>query len=136
MNKLENTMKERAASLLTSGDVARVVGWVKGEFLYDPSPASFTTVESLENFVYNDFCGANLSKYLIEISKKEGKTPVFLDENEDTKSMSLWDMANDFLPSKIEFLNSTLLTIIFSSVVHMENEVYGIQKQELRLLNS
>lgn len=78
MNKLENTIKERAASLLTSGEVARVVGWVKGEFLYDPSPASFTTVESLENFVYNDFCGANLSKYLIEISKKEGKTAVFL----------------------------------------------------------
>lgn len=30
------------------------------------------------NFVYNGFCGANLSKYMIEGSKLEGKTLVFL----------------------------------------------------------
>lgn len=78
MSELELKIKERAAQLLTSGEVARVVGWVKGEFAYDPSPATFTTVEELENFVYDDFCGANLSKYLIEIGKKPGKTAVFL----------------------------------------------------------
>ncbi len=78
MKDVELKMLERAKSLLTSGEVARVVGWKKGDFLYDNSPAVFETVEELDSFVYNWFCGANLSKYLIDISKKEGKTAVFL----------------------------------------------------------
>lgn len=78
MKEVEMKMLERAKQLLESGEVARVVGWKKGEFCYDPSPACFETVEELNDFVYNWFCGANLSKYLIEIAKKEGKTAVFL----------------------------------------------------------
>ena len=54
-----------------------VIGWKKGEFYFDPVPASFETVEELDGMVYNYFCGANLSKYLIQMSKKEGKTAVF-----------------------------------------------------------
>ena len=69
---------ERAKALLESGEVARVVGWKKGDFCFDPSPATFESVEELNDFVYDWFCGANLSKYLIAISKKEGKTAVFL----------------------------------------------------------
>lgn len=38
----------------------------------------FETPESLEDFVYDGFCGANLSKYMIEASKLEGKTMVCL----------------------------------------------------------
>ena len=72
-------MLERAKALLESGEVARVVAWKKGDFCYDPSPAVFESVEELEkDFTYDDFCGANLSKYLIEVAKKEGKTAVFL----------------------------------------------------------
>ncbi len=71
-------MVERAKALLESGEVARIVGWKKGDFCYDNSPAVFESVEELNDFVYNWFCGANLSKYLIDISKKEGKTAVFL----------------------------------------------------------
>lgn len=72
-------MLERAKALLENGEVARVVGWKKGDFCFDPSPAVFESVEELEkDFVYNWFCGANLSKYLIQIAKKEGKTAVFL----------------------------------------------------------
>ena len=72
-------MLERAKALLESGEVARVIGWKKGEFFYDVTPASFETVAELEkDFVYDWFCGANLSKYLIQMSKKEGKTAVFL----------------------------------------------------------
>lgn len=78
MKDVELKMIERAKALLESGEVARVVGWKKGEFFFDPSPATFETVEELDAFVYNWFCGANLSKYLINISKKEGKTAVFL----------------------------------------------------------
>ncbi len=71
-------MLERATALLESGEVARVIGWKKGEFFFDPTPASFEGVEELKDFTYDWFCGANLSKYLIEMSKKEGKTAVFL----------------------------------------------------------
>lgn len=78
MNELEKILVKRAEELLSSGAVARVVGWTKGEFYHDPSPASFENAEQLKNFVYNDFCGANLSKYLINITKNEGKTAVFL----------------------------------------------------------
>ena len=78
MKDVEMKMLERAKALLESGEVARVIGWKKGEFFYDPTPASFETVDELKDFVYNWFCGANLSKYLIQMSKKEGKTAVFL----------------------------------------------------------
>ena len=78
MKDVELKMLERAKALLESGEVARVIGWKKGDFCYDPSPASFESVEELNDFVYDWFCGANLSKYLIQMSKKEGKTAVFL----------------------------------------------------------
>lgn len=78
MKNVELKMIERAKELLSSGEVARVIGWKKGEFYFDPVPASFETVEELDGLVYNYFCGANLSKYLIQMSKKEGKTAVFL----------------------------------------------------------
>lgn len=78
MKEVQMKMLERAKQLLESGEVARVVGWKKGDFCYDPSPACFETVEELKDFTYDHFCGANLSKYLIQIAKKEGKTAVFL----------------------------------------------------------
>ena len=68
----------RAKALLESGQVNRVLGWRKGEHVYDPEPAFFETAEALDQFVYNGFCGANLSKYMIEASSLEGKTLVFL----------------------------------------------------------
>ena len=78
MKEVELKMLERAKQLLESGEVARVIGWKKGDFCFDPSPASFESVEELSEFVYDYFCGANLSKYLIQMSKKDGKTAVFL----------------------------------------------------------
>ena len=55
MNDIEKALIEKASELLTSGAVSRVVGWKKGEFSYDPSPATFESVQSLDEFVYNDF---------------------------------------------------------------------------------
>ena len=68
----------RAKELLENGTVARVLGWKAGELPYNPEPAYFENAEDLKDFVYNGFCGANLSKYMIEASKQEGKTLVFL----------------------------------------------------------
>ena len=69
----------RAKELLADGTVVRVRGWRIGDLPYNPEPSYFETAEDMEaNFVYNGFCGANLSKYMIEGSKLEGKTLVFL----------------------------------------------------------
>ena len=69
----------KASELLSAGTVDRVYGWKRGEFAYDVTPALFTSAEELEsNFVWNDFCGANFSKYLVRETKKEGKVLVFL----------------------------------------------------------
>ena len=68
----------RAGALLQSGEVSRVLGWRKGEHVWDVEPAFFHSAEELSEFVYNGFCGANLSKYMIEAAKLEGKTLVFL----------------------------------------------------------
>ena len=69
---------KRAKELLADGTVVRVLGWRAGDMPYNPEPAFFESEESLSDFVYDGFCGANLSKYMIEASKLEGKTLVFL----------------------------------------------------------
>ena len=74
MQELINIAKEK----LENGEVQRVLGWKKGENAWDVEPCFFETVASLQDFVYDGFCGANLSKYMIEAGKKEGKTLVFL----------------------------------------------------------
>jgi ferredoxin len=72
-------MEKRALELLADGTVNRVLGWTAGEFVYDVTPAVFETAEELQSgFLYNDFCAANLSKYLVKESRKEGKILVFL----------------------------------------------------------
>lgn len=71
---------EKAKELLSNNIVDRVFGWKRGEFDYDVTPALFTSADELQNeFVWNGFCGANFSKYLInETRKSENKVLVFL----------------------------------------------------------
>ena len=71
---------DKAVSLLADGTVTCVLGWSKGEFDYDVTPAVFKNEADLkENFVWNDFCGANFSKYLVaKTDRLEGKMLVFL----------------------------------------------------------
>ena len=76
---MQEAMIARAKELLKDGSVNRVIGWKKGEFSYDISPAVFTTPEQLDaEFVYDDFCGANVSKYVMKEAKKEGKVLAFI----------------------------------------------------------
>ena len=71
---------QKASELLENGTVSAVLGWGIGEFDYDVTPTVFSTEEELKNgFVFNDFCGANFSKYLVKKTDKiEGKILVFL----------------------------------------------------------
>lgn len=76
---MQQGVKEKARALLENGTVSRVLGWKKGEFCYDLTPAVFASAEEVDrDFVYSDFSGANLSKYLIAESNKEGKIAAFL----------------------------------------------------------
>ena len=69
---------KRITELLESGEVQRVVGWKKGDLGYNPEPAYFESAEALKDFVYDGFCGANLSKYMIKACELEGKSLVLL----------------------------------------------------------
>ena len=71
---------DKASELLSNGTVSCVLGWGKGEFGYDVTPTVFKSAEEMNNgFVFNDFCGANFSKYLVaKTGKLEGKMLVFL----------------------------------------------------------
>lgn len=68
----------RAKELLREGSVNRVLGWRREEDEYTAQPEFFVSEEGLEELVYDGFCGANLSKYMIEAAKQGGKTLVFL----------------------------------------------------------
>lgn len=72
-------LAEKAAALLENGTVDRVLGWKRGEFDYDVTPAVFSSAGELSDFVWNDFCGANFSKYLVkEAAKSASRVLVFL----------------------------------------------------------
>lgn len=69
---------DRMKELLQDGTVSRVLGWKKGDLAYNPEPAYFNSAEELDEFIYDGFCGANLSKYMIAGSALEGKTLILL----------------------------------------------------------
>lgn len=70
---MQEQMISRAKALLQDGTVDRVLGWKIGEFKYDLTPAVFKSAEEIDNdFVYNTFSCANLSKYLIKETRKDG----------------------------------------------------------------
>jgi len=76
---MQEAMIKRAKELLADGTVDRVIGWKKGEFSYDHTPAVFTSAQELdESFVCDDFTSANLSKYLVKETIREGKILAFL----------------------------------------------------------
>ncbi len=76
---MQEAIISKAKQLLADGTVNRVIGWKKGEFAYDVTPAVFESAEEIDSdFVYDDFTSANVSKYLVKESKKEGKVLVFL----------------------------------------------------------
>ena len=85
---MQEMMKKRAKELLASGEVTRVIGWKKNEFDYDITPAIFESAEEIDrDFVYDDFCGPNLSKFTFKNQKADAKTLVFLKPC-DTYSMT------------------------------------------------
>lgn len=76
---MQEMMKKRARELLSDNTVDRVLGWSRGDLFFERSPDVFRSPEELDlNFVYDGFCGANLSKFLINENKRGGRILVFL----------------------------------------------------------
>ena len=75
-----DVLVSKAISLLEDGTVANVLGWRNANMKYGVVRELFSEKEDIENnFVWNDFCGANFSKYLVQKTRKlEGKILVFL----------------------------------------------------------
>ena len=71
---------DKAVELMDAGIVSSVLAWKRGEFDYDVTPAVFSDPDELRaELVWNGFCSANLSKYLVKkLEKLEGKLLVFL----------------------------------------------------------
>ena len=68
---MQEKLIEKAKSLLADGKVQKVLGWKKGLFDEHITPAVFTSAEELDkDFVFNKYCKANLSKYLVKITRE------------------------------------------------------------------
>ena len=68
---MQEKLIEKAKSLLADGKVQKVLGWKRGLFDEDITPAVFTSAEELDkDFVFNKYCKANLSKYLVKITRE------------------------------------------------------------------
>lgn len=79
MQGIMNQLITLAKAKLADKTVTRVIGWRNGLFEYDVTPSVFTEADDIDkNFVYNQYCSANLSKYMVKESRKEGKILVFL----------------------------------------------------------
>ena len=68
---MQEQLIKRAKELLADGTVQKVVGWQKGLSDEDVTPAVFASAEELDKgFVFNKYCAANLSKYLVKITRE------------------------------------------------------------------
>ena len=83
MQKIIDNMKTKSRELLDSDVVNAVLAWKQGDLAYDSSPALFKCSGELDTLSYDNFCAANLSKYLIagndsHFANGSAKTLVFL----------------------------------------------------------
>ena len=75
---IQEKMRQRAKQMLSLGEINCVIGWKKGDFPTESLPAVFESEKDIEDLAYDKYCSANLSKYLIELTKKESMVLVFL----------------------------------------------------------
>ncbi|WP_242941990.1 4Fe-4S dicluster domain-containing protein [Desulfonispora thiosulfatigenes] len=71
-------MREVAKELLSNGDVKVIIGWEKGTFPNISCPAFIDKPEDVERLVWDDYCHANLSSYLLDYRKSDDKIGIFV----------------------------------------------------------
>ncbi len=78
MHNSSCTVKETARKILESGQAERLLGWEQDSSGYNHAPAVFKSAGELDRFIYDRFCGSNLSKLLARLREAEGRTAVLL----------------------------------------------------------
>jgi len=77
-NQIQEQMRSLAKELLINGTVKGVLGWEEGTFWYQATPCYITDPIECDKLIFNDYCQANLSKYLLEHRYEEGKIALFV----------------------------------------------------------
>ena len=111
MQKINELIKEEARTLLQENKATAVLAWEKGESFYDNTPAFFTKAEDLDKLTYDDFCGANLSKYLFKHGKSYEKIAVFL------KPCDTYSLNELLSENKVQRENITVIGIPCSGMI-------------------
>ena len=70
-----STMIYKAKKLLDGGEVIQALAWKEGVLPHLPEPAFFASADEVNEIAYTKYCGANLSKFLVDVNCK---TLVFL----------------------------------------------------------
>lgn len=78
MPDLTAEMRAVARELLEQGEVKCVVGWEKGTLWYQSPPAFIFRPEEVERLVWDDFCLANLSQYLLDDRYSNDRVALFV----------------------------------------------------------
>lgn len=78
MRKREEKLRQLAAKLLDSGEVALVMGYTRGSELLRTRPMFIDNARDAEKLLFNPLCSNNLVKYLTEYRNAKGKIAVFV----------------------------------------------------------
>jgi len=78
MEEITLKTREIAYKDLSTGKVDRVIGFAKGDFIYESNPTFISDIDELDALVWDSFCVNNLSKYLINELKDVKKIGIFL----------------------------------------------------------
>ncbi|UWG98808.1 4Fe-4S dicluster domain-containing protein [Dehalobacter sp. DCM] len=78
MEQLNTKMRELAGELLEKQEAKLVIGWEKGNHSYISTPAFISDTKDVDRLVWDEYCSANLAKYLIDYRDQEGKVAVFV----------------------------------------------------------
>lgn len=78
MNPQTEKIREIARELLEKQEVQLVIGWEKGTFFYNSTPAFITKPEDVDRLIWDEYCAVNLAKYLMDYRHLEGKVAILV----------------------------------------------------------
>lgn len=78
MNNTTTKMREIAKELLAEEKVNVIIGWEKGTFPNISCPVFIDKPEDVDRLVWDDYCHANLSTYLLDYRKSDDKVGIFV----------------------------------------------------------
>lgn len=74
----QETLQQTANRILSAGEVKMVIAWQKGTFWWQSYPAFIMQAGESNTLIWDSFCAANLSKYLLQELPGRGRIAVFM----------------------------------------------------------